>query len=266
MARKGNQPKRGNDQTSSKSKKKEPDVKGVADEILGGEHLKSPLTEGASKTSVTGDGRKKNKKSRNAPKKDEPKVNDVRVEPPFPDSSVSGECMENVPRDFDRDFDMSRVSSHSSGNHDTAFNHTVNGSSTAGRNNKLEFSHVVVLESLRHYALSILRTSRGWLERQKPVFTAVVRNVYKVRDYIQVKLVQAYPIVLKWLFHLGNIMLLVSMVWLDSAVRGMDSFLRMGATSFFSILWFSILSVIAMIGIFKFLLVLVSPVFTYVII
>lgn len=252
MARRGNQPKRGVDQTSSKSKKKDLDVNGVADELQAGEFLNSPMTAGASKTSVAVDGRKKNKKSRNVAKKDELKVDDVGVGPSIPDNSMSGECVEKLPRNFD----ISCVSNQSAENYG-ADSPAVNGSFTAGWTNKLEFSHIVVLESLRHSALSILRTSRGWLEQKKPVFTAVVRNIYKIRDYIQLKLVQAYPIILKWLFHLGNILLVVSMVWLDCAFRGMDSFLRMGTTSFFSVLWFSILSVIAMIGMFKFLLVLV---------
>ncbi|KMT16316.1 hypothetical protein BVRB_3g054640 [Beta vulgaris subsp. vulgaris] len=253
MARRGNQPKKGIDQTSSKSKKKDPDVKGVSDELLSSERLSSPLSEEANRTSVA-DGKKKNKKSRNVTKKDEPKMDDVGVGPSIPDSNVLGECVEKLHRNFD----MSHVSNHSSESHDGAFSHTVNGCNTSGRIDKVQFSHVVVLESLRHYALSILRTSRGWLERKKPVFTAVVRNIYKIRDYIQLKLVQTYPIVLKWFFHLGNILLLVSMVWLDCAVRGMDSFLRMGTTSFFTILWFGILSVIAMIGMFKFMLVLAA--------
>jgi DnaJ family protein C protein 14 len=46
------------------------------------------------------------------------------------------------------------------------------------------------------------------------------------------------------------------MVWLDCALRGIDSFLRMGTTSFFSVIWFSIFSVIAMVGMLKFLIVL----------
>lgn len=162
--------------------------------------------------------------------------------------------MENLSRDCN----MSCVSDHSSESHNGSFN----GSHAAGRTER-QFFHIVVLESLRHSTLSILRTSRGWLERQKPVLTASMRNVYIIYDYMHLKIFQAYPIVRKWLFHLGNILLLVSMVWLDCAFRGMDSFLRMGTTSFFTILWFSILSVIAMIGKFKFLLVLVSLVLHY---
>jgi DnaJ family protein C protein 14 len=75
------------------------------------------------------------------------------------------------------------------------------------------------------------------------------------------KVEQAYPIVLKWLMHIGSIMLLISMVWLDCTLRGIDSFLRMGTTSFFSVIWFGIFSVIAMVGMLKFLIVLVSPVY-----
>ncbi|CAO2821485.1 unnamed protein product [Amaranthus hypochondriacus] len=241
MARRGNQPKREINQSSSKTKKKEPD------ELLGDEPLNSSLKEGANRTSVQGDGRKKNKKSKNVPKKDEPKVYSADAGPSISEIKPFGECMENLSRDCN----MSCVSDHSSESHNGSFN----GSHAAGRTER-QFFHIVVLESLRHSTLSILRTSRGWLERQKPVLTASMRNVYIIYDYMHLKIFQAYPIVRKWLFHLGNILLLVSMVWLDCAFRGMDSFLRMGTTSFFTILWFSILSVIAMIGKFKFLLVL----------
>uniref|UniRef100_A0A803MNC4 J domain-containing protein n=1 Tax=Chenopodium quinoa TaxID=63459 RepID=A0A803MNC4_CHEQI len=176
MARRGNQPKRGIDQTSSKSKKKDPDVKGFVDELLSGEHLKSPLTDCASRTSAAGDGGKKNKKSKNVSKKGELKVDGVAFGSSVPDNSVSGESMEKLSRDFN----TSHVSNGSSGNHDGADNHSVNGSFIAGRTDKLEIFRMMVLENLRHYALSILRISRGWLERQQPVFAAVVRNVYRV--------------------------------------------------------------------------------------
>ncbi|KAE8637120.1 hypothetical protein Csa_021757 [Cucumis sativus] len=51
-----------------------------------------------------------------------------------------------------------------------------------------------------------------------------------------------------------NTSLLDCMVGL--CLRGIDSFIRMGTTSFFAVIWFSILSTIAMVGFLKFLVVL----------
>ncbi|KAJ4842934.1 hypothetical protein Tsubulata_042331, partial [Turnera subulata] len=59
-----------------------------------------------------------------------------------------------------------------------------------------------------------------------------------------------------WLTQVWNIMLLLLMVWVDCTIRGIDSFFRLGTTSFFSVIWCSILSVIAMVGMSKFLIVL----------
>lgn len=58
--------------------------------------------------------------------------------------------------------------------------------------------------------------------------------------------------------HIGNLMLLLYMVWLDCSLRGIDPFLRVGTTSFFSIVWCSVLSLIGMVGVGKFLVILVS--------
>nr|POE95560.1 dnaj like subfamily c member 14 [Quercus suber] len=113
-----------------------------------------------------------------------------------------------------------------------------------------------VVRSMRASTLSILKASSEWLERQRPLFMNLTTKISNACDHARMKIEQAYPVVLKWLMQVGSIMLLISMVWLDCALRGMDSFLRMGTTSFFSVIWFSIFSVIAMVGILKFLVVL----------
>ncbi|KAK4586421.1 hypothetical protein RGQ29_023528 [Quercus rubra] len=113
-----------------------------------------------------------------------------------------------------------------------------------------------VVRSMRASTLSILKASSEWLERQRPLFMTLTTKISNARDHARMKIEQAYPVVLKKLMQVGSIMLLISMVWLDCALRGMDSFLRMGTTSFFSVIWFSIFSVIAMVGILKFLVVL----------
>ncbi|KAG5223688.1 dnaJ subfamily member [Salix suchowensis] len=120
---------------------------------------------------------------------------------------------------------------------------------------------VLVVGDLRASALSMLKVAGEWLERQGPPFVSLKNNIYTSRDYVKMKFANAYPVVLKWLLQFGNIVLLLSMVWLDCALRGMDSFLRLGTTSFFSVIWCSILSVIAMVGISKILIFLAIAAF-----
>lgn len=253
MARKGNQPRKGIDQPPLKSKKRESELQAVADEIPG-EQRNSPFTENINKTPFPGDRRKKNKQSRNSRTKDEQLVDTMEtVGSSLHECGLSGKTVEEsgsrgVDRPFDDDHNLRNLSGD--------FDHFANGCDAGVRTEKVRFSYIAALPRLKSSALSVFRASCGWLERQKPVFVAVTNNIYRFRDVIQLKLVQTYPVVLKWLFHLGNIVLLVSLVWLDCAYRGMDSIVRMGTTSFLSVLWFSVLSLIAMIGTFKFLVTL----------
>lgn len=121
----------------------------------------------------------------------------------------------------------------------------------------VEYPETPVFKFIRTASLSVARSSADWVERNKPIFFALKSDILKGCDNLRMKIQIAKPIVFRWIRHIGNIMLLLFMVWLDCTVRGMDSFLRMGTTSFFIILWCSILSVIAMAGIGKVLLTLV---------
>ncbi|KAL0305255.1 UNVERIFIED_CONTAM: hypothetical protein Sangu_3042000 [Sesamum angustifolium] len=119
---------------------------------------------------------------------------------------------------------------------------------------KAEFPETVVFKYLRTAALSVARSSADWVVRLKPTFVALKSKTLKARDHVRMKIQHAQPIIFRWIVHIGNILLLLFMVWLDCALRGIDSFLRMGTTSFFSVVWCCVLSVIAMVGIAKFLL------------
>ncbi|XP_044486649.1 uncharacterized protein LOC123211806 isoform X2 [Mangifera indica] len=114
-----------------------------------------------------------------------------------------------------------------------------------------------LVRSLRAHVLSKLKAAFELLERLMPLFVSLTTNFYNALDYVRIMFQQVYPVVLIFLKHLASVLLLLSMVWLDCALRGIDSFLRMGTTSFFSVIWCSILSVIAMVGMSKFLMVLV---------
>ncbi|RDX75069.1 dnaJ, partial [Mucuna pruriens] len=121
---------------------------------------------------------------------------------------------------------------------------------------KVELADNVIIRRLRLSVFSIFTAVTEWLIRQTPLFVSLRTNMYKACQNVRTKVVQAYPVVLKWLMHFGNIMLLLLVFWLDCALRGIDSFVRMGTTSFFSVIWCSVFSVISMIGMLKFLAVL----------
>ncbi|XP_071722172.1 uncharacterized protein [Rutidosis leptorrhynchoides] len=119
-----------------------------------------------------------------------------------------------------------------------------------------KFLDNVAVMRLRELAAPILKIVGGWLEKYSPMFDSITTRVQKAHDFTKTKFEQVYPVVLTWLMHLVNVILLLSMIWLDCALRGIDSFLRMGTTSFFSVLWCSIFSVFAMAGLFKCLIIL----------
>ncbi|CAK7326297.1 unnamed protein product [Dovyalis caffra] len=143
----------------------------------------------------------------------------------------------------------------------SGFGPLLNGLRMKNMMQNLELSSNMVIGNLRASALSMLKVAGEWLERQGPLFDSLKTNIYTAREYVKLNIAKAYPVVLKWLLQFGNILLLLSMVWLDCTLRGMDSFLRLGTTSFFSVIWCSILSVIAMVGISKFLIVLAIAAF-----
>jgi len=124
---------------------------------------------------------------------------------------------------------------------------------------KLDLADNVIVRRLRFSLFSMFTAISEWLTRQTPLFVSLRAIMFKAYHNSRTKVVQAYPVILKWLMHFGNVMLLLSVFWLDCALRGIDSFVRMGTTPFFSVIWCSIFSVISMIGVLKFLAVLVSP-------
>ncbi|KAL3505599.1 hypothetical protein ACH5RR_030981 [Cinchona calisaya] len=144
---------------------------------------------------------------------------------------------------------------HSTKNSESSFAYSLNGV-CSGDDTNVEFSYTLILRWLRTLGLSIMKASTEWVERHKPLLVTTRTNILKACHYVQVKIAHAYPVILKWIMHFVNMMLLLFMLWLDCTLRGIDSFLRMGTTSFFSLLWCSVLSITAMVGIFKFFMVL----------
>ncbi|XP_038991611.1 uncharacterized protein LOC120114899 [Hibiscus syriacus] len=136
----------------------------------------------------------------------------------------------------------------------------LNGSHLKDAMENVKFSDYLAVRNMRAVArasaASTLKVISQWLERQRPILISLTAKMHSARDHVKVKVEWLYPIVLTWLRHFGNIMLLLSIVWFDCTLRGIDSFLRMGTTSLFSVIWCSIFSVIAMIGMWKFLMLL----------
>ncbi|KAL4579227.1 hypothetical protein LXL04_015365 [Taraxacum kok-saghyz] len=144
---------------------------------------------------------------------------------------------------------------HKSKNRKSNTAHSINGFDEDGLPETIELPEALGVKYLKTFMLSVSKASSEWLERHKPLFDVLVTKILISREYVRVKVKYAYPIVMKWLTHFFNILLLVSMVWLDCMLRGIDSVVRMGTTSFFTVIWCSIFSVVAMIGMLKFVTV-----------
>ncbi|XP_074557613.1 uncharacterized protein LOC141813550 [Curcuma longa] len=115
----------------------------------------------------------------------------------------------------------------------------------------------VASRNLRSLALYAFTAATHWLARQKPWFKAINSVIYKSQCYARAKFGHAYPIILTWAMYCGKLVLLLSMVWLDCSIRGLDSLLRLGTTSVLTTVWCSILSFTAMIGFMKMLIIMV---------
>lgn len=125
--------------------------------------------------------------------------------------------------------------------------------STNSPSENIGLAYNAALRKLRILTATISREASPWMEKHRPLIVSLRSRVYKARDVVFKKIRQVYPVVFRWLMHFGSIILLLSLVWLDCAIRGFDSFIRMGTASFFSIMWCGLFSAFSMIGMTKFL-------------
>ncbi|OAY62581.1 Chaperone protein DnaJ [Ananas comosus] len=138
---------------------------------------------------------------------------------------------------------------------DFSFDHNRNeGENLMDQNGS---SYAVASQRLRAFLLYLMKNVNGWIERQRPYFSAFTTILCKGCTYVRKKFEHVHPVIWTWMLYFGKLVLLISMVWLDCSIRGLDSLLRMGTTSFFTVLWCSFLSVSAMIGFVKMLVVMV---------
>lgn len=103
----------------------------------------------------------------------------------------------------------------------------------------------------------VMEESKVLVEKNRPAITAFMAMAEKGRAYALGKMEYVYPIARAWMFSAGKLMLLLLTVWLDCNIRGFDSLLRLGTNSLIAVLWCSMLSIFAMIGIKKMLMFMV---------
>lgn len=265
MARKkGNQQKKGDPNSGSELPNKRERAKASEIKVLQEEELLKNYSGVTSTDSVDNKDHvvaemKSKQKYAKSPRRTEEVVDRTQVEEQ--PETHTGDCNTNISaaeglHSNEKD-DMTSSTCYSTKISESSFSFSQNGSQNDTVEH-VEFSYTLILRHLRSLGQSTVKASTEWLERHKPLLINTRTSVLKACHFVQVKVEHACPIILKWIMHFVNIVLLLFMVWLDYTLRGIDSFLRMGTTSFFSVVWCSALSITAMVGIFKFLLVLVS--------
>jgi len=103
----------------------------------------------------------------------------------------------------------------------------------------------------------LVEEGKRFIDRKRPTINTYMAIANKGRAYVLSKIEYVYPIVRAWMLNAGRLMLLLLKVWLDCNVRGFDSLLRLGTNSLLAVLWCSMLSIFAMIGIKKMLIFMV---------
>ncbi|KAL2459751.1 Chaperone DnaJ-domain superfamily protein [Forsythia ovata] len=271
MARKGNQQKNGMDRGLSDGKKgisdsgpavqntegrvNENEMKDtLGEELPNSNHSVMPQAKSRNDTSCVQDEKKSKKKSKKSLRRENKSMDAAQGEKPAPEevkTDVPTVEVSNV-----RDTNEFSPESNCSPQNLNSFTDSQNELHAEDRMGNVELADTEIFKWMRTCALAISKVSIEWVERYKPMFVTLKTNVLKARDYVRRTIEHVQPIVFRWIMYFGNTMLLLLMVWLDCAVRGMDSLLRMGTTSVFSIIWFGVLSTVAMVGMMKFLLVL----------
>lgn len=279
MARKGNQPKNGFDRHKSNKKYSVP------------ESVDVPLTEKEEKLShdrvVDGDGlfkgEEKCRSSNGFGKRDNTKMGTGKKNKQRPSSVSSNDLLnDGIPSsDQSNDVPSEVADAVDSGLLSDASQLRGNGSPILGSKSRLSnstrgrfdgtlwqnvmgifsFSDTAVCRSIGSFIMFIIKAVNGWIERQKPWVNSLTSAIHDACDNMHVQVKHFSPIICARVVQFAKLMVLLVMVWLDCNVRGLDSLLRLGITSFFTLLWCSILSMAAMAGITKMVILMVSSVY-----
>lgn len=106
-------------------------------------------------------------------------------------------------------------------------------------------------DKLRNMVLNICAAAKEWLEQQKPRLSTLKYYMCICRDYMIAQMKFIYPHVSTWVTYLTQLVFVLSMIFLDCNIRGVNSLLRMGTTSFFTVVWCGLFSIISMAGFTK---------------
>lgn len=98
---------------------------------------------------------------------------------------------------------------------------------------------------------------KQWVEKQEPVILAVRDYLLQLRARVEFRVKQHWPLVRAWLLLIMRVMLMLSLLGLEAAIRGFASLFRLGSAAHFLLLWCSILSFIRLSGLFNLIIVLV---------
>ncbi|KAK2448492.1 hypothetical protein P8452_12565 [Trifolium repens] len=257
MARKGNQQKNGVNHKKGVSGGVLPGMKGheggqvkvfPAEELANGDR---GLSQKACEASSAGDENNSERKFEKFSRKDKQGMS-AKHEPEesfsFGSSSENGSENAEVPIQEGKLEGLRSIKSRLS--------HLVEGLQLRSMVEKLELADHAAIRRLRLSVLSIFIAVTEWLTRQKPLFLSIRTTVFEACANFKAKVKQAYPVVLTWLMHFGSIILLLSLFWLDCAIRGIGSVVQLGTASMFTVIWCSIFSVMSMIGMLKVLVIL----------
>ncbi|CAI9771118.1 unnamed protein product [Fraxinus pennsylvanica] len=213
-----------------------------------------PQTKSRNDTSHMQDEKKSKKKPKKSHRRENKSMDAAHSEKPAPEEGKTDMPTVEV-SDVREKIEIAPESTFSSPN-STTFADSQNELLAEDRMGNVEFTDTKIFKWMRTCALAISKASIEWVERHKPMFVALKTNALKIHNYVRRMIEHVQPIVFRWIVYFGNTILLLLMVWLDCAIRGVESLLRMGTTSVFSIIWFGVLSTVAMVGMTKFLIIL----------
>ena len=103
---------------------------------------------------------------------------------------------------------------------------------------------------------------KEWVKKQEPAIVAVRNILLQLRTRVESRVKQHWPLVRAWLILITRVMLMLSLLGLEAAIRGIASLFRLGSAAHFLLLWCTVLSFIRLSGIFNLVIVLVMPPFS----
>ncbi|KAG8098863.1 hypothetical protein GUJ93_ZPchr0013g36928 [Zizania palustris] len=122
---------------------------------------------------------------------------------------------------------------------------------------KTRYIICMAVSIFRVSVMYVMEESKMFVERNRPAITTFMAIVHKGHNYVLNKFEYAYPIGQAWISNAGKLISLLLAVWLDCNIRGFNSLLHLGTNSLLAVLWCSMLSIFAMIGIKKILIFMV---------